>query len=384
MGIASSFPFMLSESGVQISKVSLVFIATLPYGFKFILAPVIKNFINRFSVRFNCIKFISFISQIVVFILFSILGIFAQNQNMFLAFVCIFLLTTVVSINEVVVSHVKLVSFEKTKLGIPTSISNFGFRIGSFMAGYLMLYISDLYSWKTSFFLASLSIVFLTVSTFLLPEIKQKQIKIEKEFFKFYLGSFIKFFKKYNIWIFVLIIFSFKFSDSCVNSLKPLFLQFKGLSKTDFANVAQIPGVVCLTIGGFIAGMVSYKSSMKNCIILSLLGQIAASIIFIIISFCNLDLFSMLICVACSTLCFGFSNVTLRTYFAQKSNTDIVIYTTLLSIGSILRIFCSYLGGILVDYTSWQIVFICCILSNFPLLFFCEKLLKKQEVKSKL
>ena len=384
MGIASSFPFMLSENGIQISKISLIFIATLPYGFKFILAPIIKNFISRSKVKFDCVKLMSFISQFIVFILFSTLGIFAQNKDIYLAFAVIFLLTTVISIHDIIISHVKLSSFNKERLGIPTSVSNFGFRIGSFIASYFMFYISDVYSWKVSFFTISLSILFLTISTFFLPGFSQNQLGTEKELFKCYMNSFLTFFKKYNIWIFLLIIFSFKFSDSCINNLKPLFLQIKGLSKTDFANIAQMPGLFCLILGGFIAGIASYRMGINNCIKLSLFGQVASAAIFILLSIYNFDFHSMLALIACSTLFFGFSTVILRTFIAQKSNADIVTYTILLSIGSILRVLCSYFGGIIVEYTSWRIVFISCIISNIPLICFGKNLLKKLELEHKL
>jgi hypothetical protein len=67
-----------------------------------------------------------------------------------------------------------------------------------------------------------------------------------------------------------------------------------------------------------------------------------------------------------STIIFGFSNVVFRTYAAEEAYGDVNIFVLIISIGSLYRIFATKMGGIMVDISSWQMVFIMCLLSNIP------------------
>jgi PAT family beta-lactamase induction signal transducer AmpG len=376
MGVSANFPFMLSEMGVKISQISLVFIASLPYGLKFLLAPFIKNIINKYSSsKIDILKTMSFISQGIILLLFISIGFFEIYRSMSLAFVLVFLITTVISISDILCFHIKLISFGKSELGIAAAFSNMGFRLGSFISGAAILYIANAYSWHIGFLTVSFSILLSTIATIVLPKITNtSSADIDNKSFFVYVKYLIGLLKKRSFWIVLTIFFSFKFSDICINSLKPIFLQLKGISKTDFANVSQIPGIIAQILGGLVAGFGTYKMKIESCIKASIIGGIIASLLFLYVAISNLNLVFLAIIMTISTFIFAISTIVLRTYIAQISNSNVVVYTLLLSMGSIVRVLSSYTGALIVENYSWIFLYITCLVSNFPIFFIYKKL----------
>lgn len=378
IGINSSFSLMLSERGVKITTISTILVATIPYAWKFVISPFVKNIIVKFSdAKFDIVKTIAYISQFLILLSFSTLGLFNQSGSLILAGVCIFLITVAISIHDIISAHVKLTEFESRDLGMVSSISNTGFRIGMLISGACMLYLAESFGWKFAFFLVSLVAFIVTISTLFIPRIRQNEDAIKKESFvslKKYVLITVDFFKKYGVFLLIITLISFKFSDNCISLLKPLFLRTIGVSKITFANISQIPGVFTMIFGGIIAGIATYKIGTKTCIKLSFYLQAFASSFFLFLSYFDANLAIIASLVNASSLIFGFTNVIFRTFIAEESKKDVNIYMILMSIGSLLRIASYYIGGFIVDTYSWHLVYVICIISNIPGIYLYTRL----------
>jgi PAT family beta-lactamase induction signal transducer AmpG len=357
---------MLSEKGMTPAEISLILLATLPYSFKFILSPIVKNVIEKHN-----IKNAAYLCQFITIIGLLSLGGYSIDSPKLLIFINVFVLVLFSSFHDLIGDHVRLLSFKGRSLGVATSVGTIGFRVGMLASGAGILYIANTSSWKIAFLIVAMLTISCTISITTLPIIAKanddKRIISIKDYARFLIDLP----KKYYVFAILVLTFSFKFSDSCVNTLKGVFFQTHGLSKIDYANISQIIGTIVTVIAGTIAGSVTYKLDIKKCIQISFMAQIISSICFIILSYFEVQVWLLAILVNISTFFFGFSSIIYRTYISEISMSDINMYTIFLSIGSVGRTLLALLGGAIVDVFSWKILYIACLLSNIPGILIC-------------
>lgn len=376
---------MLSENKLTASEITLILLGTFPYSWKFALSPIIKNLIIKFeNAKFNIIKVLSFILQLIMIVCFSSLGYLVKGGYTAIVALFVFILTISIASYDIVYGHVQLVTFKKEELGTVTSIITTGFRLGIFISGAVLLYIAESIGWERAFLVAGIFIAICSIPTVILPRIKHGSEEfIREKLFQLgdYIQTFRKFFSRHSFICFVLFFLSLKFADSCISTLKPIFLQTQGISKVIFANITHIIGLF-VTIGvGFVAAycisIVGTIKSMKYAFMI----QCIATGLFIFLTFGLPTIPILAIIVNITTFSFGFTNVVYRTYAAEESDCDVNRYVLILSIGSLIRMGSIYLGGYVVDNFSWLALFSLCFLINIPGFFIYPRFILKNNTK---
>lgn len=377
LGITSSFSLMLYENGFKLKHISLIMLSTLAYSWKFLLSPYVKKIIQNYS-----IKKITILIQILIFILFSTLGVFANYKSITLACINVLLLATVTAFHDIICAYVKLNNFEKKDLGLVAAVSNTGFRLGVLLGTGILLYLAAKIGWKYSFIYCITPVVVLSLVSVLLLKIKKVENNKEEEYkspIKNLIHSVIVFCKQYPVLLILLIVFSFKISDSSINATKVMFLSYLNISKVMIANICQIPGTFALIIGGFLAGIAAYKYNVINCLKYSLLLQLLVCLLFFYVSTTDTNIWKMAIVLNISSLIFGFSNVMYRTFVDTISNHDINVNTSLASIGPLFRTVISSASLLLLEHTNWYLFYILCATATIPGIFVCyQKKYQKQ------
>ena len=378
VGVLSSLSVMLVERGFSASQIAIIPLATIPYSLRFIISPFVKNIIDKSP---STVKMLAYVAQTLLIILLSMFGVFWEYPSLLVITVTVFILTVTVTVHDILGDYVRLTCFNKKSLGLATSICTVGFRIGMFVSGAGILYLAAMFNWKVAFVITGSTILISSLSTTFLPEIGNKgernaqEVKSIQDYLKF----FIDIFKKPNIWIIILLIFVFKFSDSCINILKISFL-LQYISKVVFANISDIPGMFAVIFGGITAGVATYRVGTKQCVKISFVLQIIASFCFVILAHYKLNLFSIAIFINIATFLFGFSAVIFRAYISEISDSNINTYTVLLSIGSLVRVVSPSIGGVIADDYSWMALYLICAASNIPGLYAYIKISGRQKI----
>ena len=386
LGVLSSFILMLFEQGVNSKSIAIVSFATFPYSWKFLITPYIKNIIKRYSV-----KYISIITQLVIFILFISLGIYANNYNTVFAVLHVFLLITSMSVQDILCTYVKLNNFDRTEYGIVLSVSNTGFRLGMLLGGAGLLYFAEKISWSLSFLLTiSMVIVLSLISTCMLPNtsiintsiintsiintsiintsiINTQAKQIQKVIgIKDLINMIFKFIKSYKFWLLIIVIISIKIPDASINICKNMFLSYKGFDKISISQISQIPGVIAMILSGFVAGVIAYKFDIIKCMCSALLLQILPSLMFLYLNHSNLDKISVAIAMIFLSLILGYSNIVYRTFIDKESQGDININILLNSIGALFRSIFASIAIIIVGDLGWNTLYLYCTFSVIP------------------
>jgi hypothetical protein len=357
----------------------------MPYAWKFAISPFIKNAIIRYSDKFDIIKYIAYLSQVIVLIFFSILGWLTEFCPLIWLGAVIFLIVTAATVHDVVIAHIKICLFQGNALWRITSVENAGFRIGMFLSGACILYIAELIGWATAYFIVGFVSFAVIISTFCMPNLQNitdTNYKTITYSVSNYLTVCAEFFKKHGILLMIFLFIAFKFSDSCINCLKGMFLHSLGIEKFVFANIAHLIGTISMIISGILAAYILTKIGSKKCVMLSFAMHMVASLEFIYLALYRVDIVNMTIIINIETFIFGFSNVVFRAFMAEQSAGNVNVYTMLLSVGSGLRILSYGIGGILADNFLWITAYIVCLVSNIPGLLVCLKWFNSQTKKN--
>ncbi|MDR0630530.1 MAG: MFS transporter [Holosporales bacterium] len=386
-GIYSGFSFMLAEKGENSFVISAILSATIPYSFKFIISPFIRNWFTRFSKdKFCYVKMTIIALQVFIFFLFSLLGFFHRGQVFWIVWAEIFLLTAAIIPIDIICVHIKLVSLEKRELGIVTAIESTGFRVSTFVFPTLILYLADTMGWEKSFLVIGIVPTMLSILATIFVSKIEYAAKASKSFSIKELALFYwKFLKRHRALLVIILMISFKLTDSSVNSLKTIFFNsFYHIGKIEFAKIAYTFGFFSTLIGGVVAGWLLSKVDIKKCITISLILLYVILTLFLMASNFKTLIESMLnpllplaLLINIATCSFSFSGIILRTYLAEESHKDANIYLLLLSIGSLLRNILCFIAGMIVNNYSWNIMFILCFVSVIPGLYVCNRLHNK-------
>jgi PAT family beta-lactamase induction signal transducer AmpG len=353
--------------------------ATLPYSWKFVLSPFINNIIIKYAdAKFDIIKVLSLLFHAIIIVCFASIGGYSDSGSLIALNLTILAVSVAVAANDIVFSYVKLLLFKKEELGPVVSIINSGFRIGIFLSGAVMLYIAEAKGWRVAFTVISLITLACSVAALILPRTRysDEHQKQTTSSVKDYLRSLRDFFSRKKVGLFLMTMLSFKFTDSCISTMKPVFLQSIGMSKITFANVTHVIGLFVMIISGLIAGACAQKFSTIKCMRYTFIMQCIPALLFTIVSCVHVELLVLAIVINISTIIFSFSNVVFRTYAAEESSGDVNIFVLIISLSSLYRIISTKLGGMIADVGSWPMMFMMCLVSNIPGLIAYRRILK--------
>jgi PAT family beta-lactamase induction signal transducer AmpG len=377
LGTSQTLSFMLSERGASVAEISCIVMATIPYSWKFLLSPFLKHMILQHKDRTRIIKRLAFASQLLVLVGLASMGFYESGGSLVLLWITVLITVVSISVHDIVRAYVKLRVCNKEDLGIVTSIENAGFRIGMLMAGACLLYTANAIGWRLSYIAIAVSVLVMLLTTFFSAGLtfvdSDDAIQAERLSIARFVKACVGFFKTKGVFLLASIIVSFKFADSCINSLKGVFLHSIGISRLLFANISHIAGVFTMIAGGSFAGVMLSRIGSKRCIQLTFILQCLASAIFMFLSCSKVEIFPLTLLINISTFVFGFSNVVFRTFVAEQSDGDVNIDSILLSIGSALRILACSLGGLIIEGSSWMAMYTICLISNLPGLMVCRK-----------
>lgn len=371
MGVNSSFLGMLYENGINLKNMSLIPIATAPYSLKVLISPYIKNLIC--VKNFNLTKLV-YITQIVILILFSTLGY--NTYSMFWATLNIFLLTSSISVYDIISTHIKLTNFKDNQFGLVTAFNTIGFRIGMLIGGGGLAYIAYYFGWHSAFI--SSACVLIGLNMILTPKFinicentmsKNSNVSSAKQLFLL-IRDFM--FSGGAIGL-VILILSVKIPDVALHTTKQVFLLYKNFNKIEIANISQIPGVFAMILGGIIGGILTCKYSISKCMKLSLISFGISCGLFLYLSYTNLGLWLTGMILTISSLSCGFLNVSFRTFVDKFSQKDVNKNVLLLSIGSLFKLIFGSASLLIANNNQWGILYALCVLSTIPGLIICYK-----------
>ncbi len=381
LGFASGLPLFivltlisafLRKEGVDLKEIGLFSLASFPYTWKFVWAPLVDRY-NPFGLgrRRGWIA----LSQICVFSAIFVIGMFdAQKQTMLIAVITL-VLSFSSATQDIVIDAYRREILKDNELGLGTSLFIAASRASSLIPAGLSLILADFISWEMVFIItASFMIPFMILTFFLKepenlntpPNLKEAVIEPFREFVnRKGLGYLL---------LIILFVFCYKLGDSMATALAtPFYIDMK-YDLLTIGLVAKNCGIWSMIIGGIIGGIIMLKIGINKALWIFGFGQLITILGFAMLAHVGdgsegaPSVWLLAIVIIAENLGAGLGTAAFVAFISAKTSKTYAAtqFALLTSLSAVPRTFCNATTGYLVEYFGWENFFYLCTVLAVP------------------
>ncbi len=266
--LAHGMPAIMREYGSSLTAIGMLKLLALPWLFKFLWAPLLDRYqIQRLGPHRSWILVMQTGAISVMFLLSFLSPEWLFSDGLICLFILLFLVNLFSSTQDIATDGLAVTMLPEKLRGLGNSVQVCGYKIGLMLGGSgLLILINDI-GW-----MLSVQLVALTLILMLLPTLRFNEIEIFKKSHSTALEmdgqsstikgqgayDFWSFFKKHNIFSWVLVLVTFKIADSMSSTLvKPMLIDFD-LSLSQVGEITLVASLVGLA-GAVMAGWLYTK-----------------------------------------------------------------------------------------------------------------------------
>ncbi len=378
-------PAWLSDAQIGIAVITTFSVAKIFYSLKFLWSP----FIDQIRIPFLEIighrkSWMVICLACIGFILFYMSRLDPTSELSEL-YGLVIALGVISATYDIVFDAFRIEKFEPELQAIVAATAGLGYRIGLITIGAGAFYLSDLYSWRETFFVISILyavIIFYTIS------LKETEIVREK-FNGFSLHSwkimtidpFADFFKRDGAILILLAIIFFKLGDAMLGVVAMPFYLDLGFTKSEIAFVSGVFGVIATIIGSFAGAYLMYRIGSLNGMIVTAIFQSFTNTSFIWLNHMGHDINAFMIAIAIENIPSGMGSGVLAGYLSVLCNkkftaTQFALFSSASGLASHTIV---VFGGAMVKSIGWDLYFLLTIILAIPGIFLLIYLKNKHE-----
>ena len=258
-------PIWLTDKGLSIELIGAVTGVTLPYGLKFLWAPLLDRYFPGFLGRRRSWLLIT---QVILLILLYAISQFNPRTQLSIVANIAFLIAFFSATQDIVLDAYRREILSDSELGLGNTIHINAYRVAGLIPGGLSLYLATLYPWETVFLWTALCMLFGLFMTLFLA--KEPQITIVNRDQPAYLAFWVplqEFFQRKGVIQalgFLLFLFLYKFGDSFATTLQTKFIYDIGFSKEDIALVVKSTSLWASISAGLAGGVIMIRLGINR------------------------------------------------------------------------------------------------------------------------
>jgi MFS transporter, PAT family, beta-lactamase induction signal transducer AmpG len=363
---SSTLKFWMREEGLDLTTIGFFGLVGLPYTLKFLWAPVMDRLVPSFLGRRRGWMLGTQISLMIAIASLA----FTQPAVHLPAIAVLCLLVAFFSASQdIVLDAYRRESLSDEELGIGSSMFIYGYRMGMLAAGALALFLADQdsLSWNAVYFIMGTMMVIGILTTWLAPE-PVIPAPPPASWQEAIMGPFMDFFTRPGSLTILLFILLYKVGDSMASEMLSPFMVDLGVSKTDYAMIVKVFGMIALIAGGLIGGLVVYRLGIVPSLLILGFLQMISTAGFVILAFTGNHLPTLTAVIAFETISSGLGQTAFVAFMASLTNKRFTAtqYALLTSFMGIPRVFAGSTTGFLATWLGWEGFFILCTLLALP------------------
>lgn len=349
--IIQLIPAWLRDSNVDLKTIGFFGLVLLPYSFKYLWSPILDRYVPPFLGRRRGWMLIT---QIGITASMVFLAFFTPEKNINIILYLGFAIATFSATQDIALDAYRRELLPDEELGLGNSFYANAYRVAGFIPGGLSLIMADYMPWRavivaTAAFMAIGIIYTLKVTEAaqdIIPPHSLKEAVVEpfKEFFTRDGG--------YKTGLLILcFIFFYKFGDTVATSLITPFYMDVGFSKSVIGSVAKVVGLWSMIVGGFIGGIIMFKTGINKALWLFGIVQMASILGFAALNEIGANIWALGVVVAFEYLGVGLGSAALMAFIAKNSNKNFTgtQYALLTSLFAIPKSFAGIVSGIMIE-----------------------------------
>jgi len=293
LGISSGFPYAmigatlttrLAQDGIDKKAVTAFSLAFLAYNFKFLWAPLVDGLrlplLGRLGQRVSWLVFAgTLVMAAVVW-----LALLDPRANLMLFAVAAVAVGAAGATYDIVIDAYRIETLKPEQLGVGSGMSQYGWRIGSVVAGSLALYVAARSGWSMGYLLcATFALPAMLTGLVLGEPARHVQVSEQRglrQAWQAAVGPLLEFFRRRGAMLVLLFVLLHKVGDTLANLTLRLLLNDLGFSNDEIATYDVGFGFIAMLAGIFLGGMMYAALGMKRSVLVALILMAVSNLSF--------------------------------------------------------------------------------------------------------
>lgn len=386
---ASTLKTWLAEYNISMKQIGAFALVAVPYSIKFIWSPFIDGIKlpiigNKFGQRRSWLLLIQVLLVLAIFLLAN------SNPEINILY-CAFAATLVSFLSasqDIVVDAYRIEKLPKDLQSMGITLYIYGYRIGLFLSGAILLIISDHINWQYAYYAATIMMGLAIIVTLICsePPSHKKEIKAnnyKEQLYNIIIKPFSNFITTKGWQYFILFIVLFKLGDALAGNLTTPFLRKIGFSKTEIAIIVKTYGLPATLFGAFLGGVIVRRFGLIKSLFFAGIIQMLSNVMFIIQDQVGHNNLLLTATILIENISGSIGDVVFIGYISSLCNFNFAAtqYALFSSIATTGRNLISGSSGFIVDEFGWTPFFLVSIIAAIPgiLLIFKIRNIKRKQ-----
>ncbi len=383
MGIPSGLPLSLtagiltawlSEAGIDKAAIGIFAAVALPYSLKFMWAPLMDGLPMPFLGKRRGWMLVT---QLMMALCMALMAMNNPSDAPVLTGLFAFLLAFSSASHDIVKDAFRVEALPVTMQGAGSASFVLGYRIGNnVIAAVGALYFATYVGWQMTYLIMGAVMLVLCITIFMVEEPEHLPIEPRSKknpvswLREFVITPFLDFMQRPQAIYILLFILLYRMADAFLGIMAMPFYLELGFSKIDIANVSKLYGLLALTIGSLLGGVIVFRLG----VIRSLwIGGIAASIsnlAFIWQAHVGAKLYALVLTISFDNISGGLATTALIAYMASLMNLRFTAtqFALLSSLSAMGRTWLTVPSGYAAKLLGWDNFFILSAIIGIPAL----------------
>ena len=284
LGISSGFPYAmigatlttrLAQDGITKSTVTTFALAFLVYNLKWLWSWVVDGvhipLLGRLGKRVSWL----IVAGLMVIAAVANLALQDPSADIYGTAIAAILVGFAGATYDIVIDAYRIELLEPRQLGVGSGMSQYGWRLGAFLAGGLALVLAARIGWEAAYLACSGFALPAMITGLLVGEPRRHREPSARrgiaEAWAALIGPFMEFFRRSGALLVLLFILLHKIGDTLANLVLRLLLDDLGYSNDEIAIYDVGIGFWAFLVGIFIGGMLYAALGMKRSVLISLI-----------------------------------------------------------------------------------------------------------------
>jgi PAT family beta-lactamase induction signal transducer AmpG len=284
VGVSSGFPYAmigatlttrLAQDGVDVKTVTAFTLAFLVYNFKFLWSWIVDGIhipvLHRLGQRVSWL----IVAGLLVIAAVANLAFQDPSVNIFRTAVAAILVGFAGATYDIVIDAYRIELLEPRQLGPGSGMSQYGWRIGSVLAGALALVLADRVGWQIAYLACAMFALPAMLTGFIVGEPKRHRPPTQREGFAetwaAIVGPFVEFFMRKGALLVLLFILLHKIGDTLGQLVLRVLLNSLHYTNDEIAIWDVGIGFWAYLAGIFVGGVLYAWLGMKRSVLISLI-----------------------------------------------------------------------------------------------------------------
>ena len=372
----STLKFWMREDGLDLSTIGFFGLVGLPYTLKFVWAPLMDHLIPPVMGRRRGWMLTT---QLALMLAIGSIAFTNPAADLFSLVLLCLLVTFFSASQDIVLDAYRRESLQDEELGIGSSIFIYGYRMGMLVAGAFALFLADQdsISWNAVYFIMGAFMLLGIITTWFAPE-PVLDSPPPSSFKEAIVGPFAEFFQRPGALLILAFILLYKIGDSMGSEmLSPLMVDL-GISKTEYAVVVKLFGMIALIGGGLLGGLVVYRLGIIRSLWIFGFLQMASTAGFVVLAIVGNSTPVLTAVIAFETITSGLGQTAYVAFMASITNKRFTAtqYALLTSLMGVPRVLAGSVTGVMAETIGWEAFYVFCTLVAIPGLLMIPKISK--------